>query len=94
MWGDKLLACWEGGLPHALDPATLETLGPTSLGGFCELGPSGRGKPVDLETQHINRVLGMGGTGTIYMKLVPCSFRLKNFHNSANFLLFSPLFVL
>lgn len=32
-WGGKLLALWEGGLPHELDPRTLETLGPTTLGG-------------------------------------------------------------
>lgn len=33
---DKLLALWEGGLPHALDPDTLETYGLDSLG---ELSP-------------------------------------------------------
>lgn len=26
-WGEKLLALWEGGEPHRLDPATLDTLG-------------------------------------------------------------------
>lgn len=26
-WGDKLIAGWEGGEPHALDPNTLDTLG-------------------------------------------------------------------
>lgn len=30
--GDRLLALWEGGLPHGLDLATLETLGKDSLG--------------------------------------------------------------
>ncbi|HEY9881345.1 MAG TPA: carotenoid oxygenase family protein [Leptolyngbyaceae cyanobacterium] len=29
---DRLLALWEGGFPHALDPETLETLGPDDLG--------------------------------------------------------------
>ncbi len=33
LWGDRLLAGWEGGLPHALDPVTLETLGPVDFGG-------------------------------------------------------------
>lgn len=31
-WGGRLLALWEGGLPHALDPETLETLGAESFG--------------------------------------------------------------
>eukprot|EP01062_Namystynia_karyoxenos_P058364 TRINITY_DN49921_c0_g1_i1.p1 TRINITY_DN49921_c0_g1~~TRINITY_DN49921_c0_g1_i1.p1 ORF type:complete len:537 (+),score=191.92 TRINITY_DN49921_c0_g1_i1:77-1612(+) len=32
-WGGKLLACHEYTLPHCLDPATLETVGPDQLGG-------------------------------------------------------------
>lgn len=32
-WGGRLLALWESGRPHALDPQTLETLGETDLGG-------------------------------------------------------------
>ncbi|MFT4979279.1 MAG: all-trans-8'-apo-beta-carotenal 15,15'-oxygenase [Myxococcota bacterium] len=32
-WGDRLLAGWEGGAPHALDPQTLETHGEDDLGG-------------------------------------------------------------
>src|SRR5207237_918628 len=35
--GGRLLALWEAGLPHRLDPVTLETLGPDRLGGA--LGP-------------------------------------------------------
>ncbi len=30
-WGNRLLALWEAGLPHELDPHTLETLGPSTL---------------------------------------------------------------
>jgi all-trans-8'-apo-beta-carotenal 15,15'-oxygenase len=37
-WGDRLLALWEAGLPHALNPATLETLGTSTLGDI--LNPS------------------------------------------------------
>jgi all-trans-8'-apo-beta-carotenal 15,15'-oxygenase len=37
-WGGKLLALWEGGLPHRLDPATLETLGIDCLDGVLEEG--------------------------------------------------------
>eukprot|EP00878_Enallax_costatus_P035826 GHUV01040057.1.p1 GENE.GHUV01040057.1~~GHUV01040057.1.p1 ORF type:complete len:367 (+),score=91.51 GHUV01040057.1:124-1101(+) len=32
-WGGKLLALYESGLPHELDPATLDTLGETDLNG-------------------------------------------------------------
>lgn len=32
-WGGKLLAFWESGLPYELDPRTLDTIGPTDLGG-------------------------------------------------------------
>ena len=32
-WGDKLLAGWEGGEPHALDPNTLETIGIETFNG-------------------------------------------------------------
>jgi all-trans-8'-apo-beta-carotenal 15,15'-oxygenase len=32
-WGNKLLALWEGGLPHRLDPKTLETIGIDHLDG-------------------------------------------------------------
>lgn len=35
----QLLALWEGGRPHALDPDSLETLGPCNLGGALK-GPS------------------------------------------------------
>lgn len=37
-WGDKLLALWEGGLPHRLDPNTLETLGIEQLDGVLGEG--------------------------------------------------------
>ena len=33
-WNQQLLALWEAGLPHALEPRTLETLGPTTLNGI------------------------------------------------------------
>ncbi|MCA9698930.1 MAG: carotenoid oxygenase family protein, partial [Myxococcales bacterium] len=32
-WGDRLLAGWEGGEPHALDPDSLATRGPETLDG-------------------------------------------------------------
>ena len=33
-WGDKLIAGWEGGEPHALDPNTLETHGVETFNGL------------------------------------------------------------
>jgi carotenoid cleavage dioxygenase-like enzyme len=35
-WGGRLLAGWEAGLPHALDPETLETQGEHDFGGLLE----------------------------------------------------------
>jgi all-trans-8'-apo-beta-carotenal 15,15'-oxygenase len=32
-WGDRMLAGWEGGAPHALDPETLRTVGEETFGG-------------------------------------------------------------
>jgi len=37
-WGNKLLALWEGGLPHRLNPQTLETIGLDQLDGLLEAG--------------------------------------------------------
>ena len=37
-WGDRLLALWEGGGPHRLDPETLETTGTCSLDGVLPEG--------------------------------------------------------
>ncbi len=37
-WAGQLLALWEAGLPIALDPRTLETVGETTLGG--RIGPT------------------------------------------------------
>ncbi|MCA9634687.1 MAG: carotenoid oxygenase family protein [Myxococcales bacterium] len=33
-WGDRLIAGWEGGTPHALDAESLETLGEETFGGL------------------------------------------------------------
>lgn len=30
-WGGRLLALWEGGLPHLMDPITLQTIGESRL---------------------------------------------------------------
>eukprot|EP00879_Flechtneria_rotunda_P000885 GHRR01001012.1.p1 GENE.GHRR01001012.1~~GHRR01001012.1.p1 ORF type:complete len:699 (+),score=220.59 GHRR01001012.1:1081-3177(+) len=40
-WAGQLLALWESGLPYALDPYTLETLGETRLNGVIETAALG-----------------------------------------------------
>ncbi len=37
-WGDRLLALWEGGLPHLMDPLTLQTYGESRLGKTLKRG--------------------------------------------------------
>lgn len=38
-WGDKLLALYEAGAPHRIDPYTLDTLGPEDLAGNLQAEP-------------------------------------------------------
>lgn len=38
-WGQKLLALWEGGLPHRLNPENLDTIGPDYLNGILQENP-------------------------------------------------------
>ena len=39
-WAGKILTLWEGGLPHAVDPHTLETIGPENFRGALAPGDS------------------------------------------------------
>lgn len=49
-WGGKLLTCYETGIPYCLDPSTLETLGPETLGGNLHLGCLAAHFRIDPET--------------------------------------------
>ncbi|HRI08022.1 MAG TPA: carotenoid oxygenase family protein [Nannocystaceae bacterium] len=51
-WAGRLLALWEGGLPHALDPETLQTIGLESFGGAIA-GPYLAHVRVDPQLQHL-----------------------------------------
>ncbi len=51
-WGGKLLALWEGGLPHRLDPKTLETIGVDQLDGVLGEGEAFAAHPW-LEPQSV-----------------------------------------
>lgn len=50
---DKVLALWEGGLPHALDPNTLETFGTDQLENLSSGSPFSAHPKVDPETGEI-----------------------------------------
>lgn len=53
-WGDRLLALWEGGWPHALDLDNLTTIGPDSLDGVLKPGQAFSAHPkVDPATGEI-----------------------------------------
>ncbi|MCV3216474.1 carotenoid oxygenase family protein [Plectonema radiosum NIES-515] len=50
---DKLLALWEGGLPHALDLVNLKTFGLDNLGGLADSGAYAAHPKLDPQTQAI-----------------------------------------
>lgn len=75
IWGRgehrKLLALWEAGAPHELCPTTLETVGVNTMGGLADLGPTGRGQPIDLGSEVANRFLGWGSAFTAHPHIDP-----------------------
>ncbi|MGD1900616.1 MAG: carotenoid oxygenase family protein [Geitlerinemataceae cyanobacterium] len=69
-WGEKLLALWEGSLPHRLQPETLETIGLENLGGLLPKGGSFAAHPridpdVDGEKRLVNFSVKTGLSSTI-----------------------------
>lgn len=56
-YDDRLLALWEGGLPHALDPDTLETHGLDNLG---QLSPSATYSAHPKRDPHTGEVFNFG----------------------------------
>ncbi|WP_041765810.1 carotenoid oxygenase family protein [[Leptolyngbya] sp. PCC 7376] len=66
--GDRLLALWEGGKPHALDVATLETLGEETLGLAKNDTFSAHHKidPVTGEIYNFGTVFGKDATFQVY----------------------------
>lgn len=50
---DKVLALWEGGLPHALDPNNLDTWGTDQLGGLSPGSPFSAHPKIDPHTGEI-----------------------------------------
>jgi all-trans-8'-apo-beta-carotenal 15,15'-oxygenase len=65
--GGKLLALWEAGLPHEIDPETLETLGPYTYQGVLTT-PRG-----------LARIIGMEPPYSAHPKIDPDSGELFNF---------------
>ncbi|XP_001635106.2 apocarotenoid-15,15'-oxygenase [Nematostella vectensis] len=52
-WGGKLITCYETGIPHCLDPYSLETLGPDDLNGALELKALAAHFRIDAEKERI-----------------------------------------
>ncbi|MDJ0592908.1 MAG: carotenoid oxygenase family protein [Pleurocapsa sp. MO_226.B13] len=50
-WGDRLLALWEAGQPHSLEPRTLNTIGIENLGGVLEPGQPFSAHPRIIKSQ-------------------------------------------
>jgi all-trans-8'-apo-beta-carotenal 15,15'-oxygenase len=65
--GGKLLALWEAGLPHEIDPETLETLGPYTYEGTLANPPG------------LARIIGMEPPYSAHPKIDPDSGELFNF---------------
>ncbi|MER3435295.1 MAG: hypothetical protein C4288_18260 [Leptolyngbya sp. ERB_1_1] len=66
---DRVLALWEGGHPHALDLATLETQGVDDLGGLPELLPFSahpKRDPITGEVYNFGVSFGKGVTLNLY----------------------------
>jgi carotenoid cleavage dioxygenase-like enzyme len=62
-WAGRLLCGWEGGLPHAIDPETLETRGPEGFGGALPPGAVLAHMRVDAPRDRlVTLTLGMGRT--------------------------------
>ncbi len=53
-WGDKLLAMWEGGKPHQLNPQTLETIGLDDLNGLLDPNKSFSAHPKIIDDVLVN----------------------------------------
>ena len=59
-FGGKVLALFEAGLPHAIDPVTLETLGEDDMGGMLPKGKLAV-KPTMIPEQYTSRLFGRCG---------------------------------
>ncbi|MCM1984656.1 carotenoid oxygenase family protein [Lyngbya confervoides] len=77
-WGNKLLALWEAGMPHRLNPATLETEGLDNLGGVL-----GDGQPFSAhprfdpgDAQHPPRFVNFSVESGLSTKLTVFEFDL------------------
>lgn len=82
-FGGKLLALFEAGLPHRLDPQTLETLGEDTMGGFL---PSGK-LPVTMGAipqDFVPDFIG-GAAHTAHPNICPDSGNLVGWHWSQLF---------
>jgi all-trans-8'-apo-beta-carotenal 15,15'-oxygenase len=77
-FGGKLLALYEAGLPHALDPQTLETIGEDDLGGVLPRGTL----PLKLAVNDwpIDGFIATGVAHTAHPKMCPRTGNLVGWH--------------
>jgi len=66
LWGDRLFALWEAGCPYELDPATLETLGKSSMDGWVAVGKT----PTSSGSKAVDQALGFGDAHTAHPHVV------------------------
>ena len=67
-WGGRLLALWEAGPPHELDPATLATRpSPATLGGLVSPGSA----PSTTGSASLDAALGLGSALTAHPHVAP-----------------------
>eukprot|EP00179_Madagascaria_erythrocladioides_P021274 CAMPEP_0198336384 /NCGR_PEP_ID=MMETSP1450-20131203/20966_1 /TAXON_ID=753684 ORGANISM="Madagascaria erythrocladiodes, Strain CCMP3234" /NCGR_SAMPLE_ID=MMETSP1450 /ASSEMBLY_ACC=CAM_ASM_001115 /LENGTH=534 /DNA_ID=CAMNT_0044041123 /DNA_START=56 /DNA_END=1660 /DNA_ORIENTATION=+ len=64
-FGDRLWALYDGGLPHRLDPHSLETLGIDDLDGFLR-----RGRAIRTGNTKLDEALGVGDALGAHSKIV------------------------
>eukprot|EP00775_Hariotina_reticulata_P008099 gene8099-8292_t len=80
-WGNKLLALWENGLPYALDPRTLETLGETDLDGQIDTAAFGAHYRIMLEADGSRRWVTFAFTPGLF-----CTLSFKEFDEGGQLL--------
>lgn len=79
-FGGKLLALFEAGLPHAIDPDTLETLGEDTMGGMLHVGlPVKLGGPGSPMQDYAPDFLG-GDAHTAHPNVCPKTGHLIGWH--------------
>ena len=78
-FGGKVLALFEAGLPHGIDPATLETLGEDTLGGVLKQGKLPVKLGMDIPEEFTPDMIG-GAAHTAHPNVCPDTGNLVGWH--------------